>query len=382
MVKSIRSRQPERGPRRKRSSTVKLRCFYKGCRNVHVDVKNMPFHAQLNTLEQHKLRKVRPQACVARFCCKEHLAECSQRARKHGAREPLTSIQAIHLFHVLRSVAPWAAVMYLLAVVTGERVGAVCQACATWFSGMDPKKGDPPRLRIPRVNLKTNPRQIALQGDFARLLWSWVADQPLSGGRGDRLGHWPHPGQAVSFAQAPTRLVGKRSREQLLFPGRDKSGERQWRKPITEKAFYNTFKAAQAILRSQRKDAHAKGQAHAFDDVALERLTSHSCKKTAATLLSEHTSMAVIASITGTTARILLDRYVCPTSDLQRRAVTAAFRPVLDGVQPVEPAARPGTGEGCHNGGLTYCTRCSFKQQSTGWLYCPACGAQYVAASS
>ena len=374
--------QPARGPRRKPASVVKLRCFYGGCRNVHVDCKNKPFTAPPDTLTKRQLRKLRPQTVVARFCSQEHLSMCrATKASKQGGREPLTTTQAVQLFQVLRSVAPWAAVLYLLALFTGERVGAACRACTAWFSGMDPQVGDPPRLRIPRVNLKTSPRQIALLADFAQLLWSWVHKQPLAGGTADCSKQWPFPEQTLSFAEAPRRrLAGKRACSQLLFPGRDPAGRgrRLWHKPITEKAFYNAFVAAQGILRLQRNDAHARGESHSFDDVVLERLTSHSCKKTAATLLSQHASMAVVAAITGTTSRILLERYVCPTSDLQRKAVNAAFVPLVEGVQQAErPASHEGSSAGGSSASLGYCTQCSLKQKSFLWRFCPACGAQY-----
>ena len=276
-----------RGPPRAAKSSIKIPCGWKFCKNANSDCKNRPFKASVADIDRRQARQHRSTARQLRFCCKEHLNKCIHGPKKNAVagREPLTTAQAIQLFHVLRSVAPWAAVMYLLAIFTGERAGAVCQSSADWFSGMNPEQGDPARIRIPRVNRKTTPRQIALLRDFAMLLWNWTTKTPLFGGPPDRPKQWPHAGQQLAFTSSRTRRTEKGPRKQLLFPGRRTGGtdQRAWGKPISEKAFFNTFLSAQAILRQQRATAHASGETHAFDDICLQRLTTHTCKKTSAT---------------------------------------------------------------------------------------------------
>ena len=70
---------PERGPKRKRGSQLKIPCALKACGNCrHVDCKNKPFKANIELLNQQKLRALRPQATVSRFCCAQRWEPASK----------------------------------------------------------------------------------------------------------------------------------------------------------------------------------------------------------------------------------------------------------------------------------------------------------------
>ncbi|CAE7408201.1 unnamed protein product [Symbiodinium sp. CCMP2592] len=380
MARPRRCRAPERGPKRKRGSQLKIPCALKACGDRrNVDCKNKPWKARVELLNPEKLRPLRPQATVARFCCAQHRDAALGPAPERGGREALTAEQAVWLFNVLRQIAPWAAVLFLITIMVGERAAAMCQASARWLRGMDPASSCVASIVIPRVNKKTTPRTVALPREFADLLWCWCNGNPLQGGSPESPQQWPHRGQAPLFAdRARTRFTKKALDARLLFPGRVIGGHnrRQWCKPITTRGFFGVFQACQEVLRKQRHEARSLGRNHPFEGVSLKKVTTHTCKKTAATLLSEKTSVAVMSAITGTSSKMLLTTYVRPTADFQRNAMSAAYQPLLAGINQRSVDAEPRT-ENCVRG-LVHCTGCGLKQGSSDWKHCPGCGRHFI----
>ena len=274
--------------------------------------------------------------------------------------------QVVYLFNVLRQQRPWSAVLFLLALVLGERVDAARKCRMSWLRGLEEEGGALPTISIPQCNGKTKAREdIPLQADFTKLLHGWIWKHPLQGENGQQ---WPHP-------ELTLHNTDKRKPDKLLFPGRQLGGanKRDESKPISPKALWNCFKSAQRYVAQERKDCHAKGEKHVFDDIDLGRITSHSCKKTAVTLLSEHTSTAIMAAITATSPRVLDTTYVCPTKRKQREAVDHAFSPIV-----IELAAE-GPREDTKPAAGVFCVSCGSKRQSAAWLHCPICGNKYVA---
>ena len=290
----------------------------------------------------------------------------------------MTAEQAVWLFHVLRQIAPWAAVLFLMAIMVGERAAAMCQASACWLRGMDPASSSAASIAIPRVNRKTTPRTVALPREFADLLWHWGHGNPLQGGSPENPQQWPHREQALFAERARTRFTKKAMDARLLFPGRVIGGHnrRQWCKPITTRGFFHVFQACQEVLRKQRQEARSLGRSHPFDGLSLKKITTHTCKKTAVTLLSEHTSVAVISAITGTSSKMLMSTYVRPTADFQRNAMSVAYQPLLAGINLRSDDAEART-ENCVRG-LVHCTTCGLKQGSGAWKHCPQCGQKFV----
>ena len=300
--------QPDRGPKRARGSQVKIPCAWQGCKNKRADCKNKPFHAPIGNVHESRLRHVHASARTVRFCCKEHLERCLQGGTdspsRRGGREALSPAQVAHLFTVLARKTPWAAVVFLLSVMTGERAEAVCKARDTWFEGLDPADGQLPFLNVPAVNKKTKSHKVPLHKGLSQLLWGWI-QAPLKGTGGHQ---WPHAGQLLQFGPKQGKKNGR-----CLFPGRQLGGRntRAWQKPVTTRGYYATFPLAQEILRSQLEEARRAGDEHPFQSICLKRVTTHCGKKSAVTMLAEHASTTIIAEITSTTARVLERVYVC-----------------------------------------------------------------------
>ena len=368
MTRSKKCVAPAHGPKRKRGSVLKIPCCYIKCSQKNVDCKNRSHELPVSKLNKKLSRRMHPLAKVARFCSAQHQRLCTRADRgPYGGREALSTEQIVCLFDVLRQHTPWAAVLFLLGLVLGERVDAARQCRLSWFRGLDQADGALPTISIPRCNGKTKARQdMPLHAGFAKLLHGWIWLCPLQGHSGKQ---WPHLDQPVPAT------TGKRLPGMLLFPGRQLGGtnKRNVSAAISPKAFWNCFKAAQKILGQQRKEQHAQAQAHPFDDIDLDRITSHSCKKSAVTMLSEHTTTAIVSAITATSPRVLDSTYVCPTKRRQREAVDRAFSPVVRqlAVQAPDEGSRPVAGK--------FCVHCGGKQLTAEWLHCPSCGTKYTA---
>ena len=266
---------PAAGPKRKPNSVLKISCAYKDCQNIRIDCKNKPWTLDVGQLQRKRVRRLHPHAQKARFCSAKHQKLClASDTPPRGGREALNAAQAVWLFKILAEHKPWSAVMFLLAIVLGERVDLVRQVRDSWLTGLS-HDGESPTICIPAgVNNKTRGRQnVPLQKEFAHLLCTWMTTTPLAGPQGQ----WPHVGQKLSVKRAGGQ-PGK-----LLFPGRRLGGvnKRSYGKAVTARAWFDCFRHAQNVLLEQRRLAHSRGEEHCFDDVTLRRVTSHSCKKTA-----------------------------------------------------------------------------------------------------
>ena len=361
---------PLRGPKRARSSKIKLKCAWKGCRRG-TDVKNKPYSLQIHLLNRKQTRKLHGNCGTARFCCPEHLAKCKLQERAapgNGGREALTPDQVRVLFEtfVFHVQAPWAAVALVLGIFLGERQACILSARDTWFTGLQTQN---PCVRIPKVNGKTRPREIPLDKSFATLLLNWTSPEngPLRGTAGSQ---WPHPKQKLQMGQeVATRRKGKGN---LLFPGRVLGGRdaRNYDKAMTSRGFHDKFMAAQAHIAQQRDTAQSEGRTHVFDEVSLARVTSHSMKKTSVTLMKEAgVATTVVSLLTGTSCRVLDSTYFQPSRKLQRKAAADAFSRITEGI-----GEEPATPE---SGTAPFCTKCGRLAQQE-WFFCPSCGTELL----
>ena len=166
--------------------------------------------------------------------------------------------------------------------------------------------------------------------------------------------------------------------QQYLFPGKKIGGHccRNFTKPITTRSYHDALVDAQQAVARELACARREGQPHPFQDVCLQRVASHSGKKSSVTLLSEFATTTVIGQITATSPRIIEKVYVCPSRDLQREAVQKAFSPVIAGVASENP--KPEAAEGPPTEGLVCCTACGKFQKFRHWKFCPSCGTKYV----
>ena len=118
---------------------------------------------------------------------------------------------------------------------------------------------------------KTKSRRIPLHPQFATLVSDWMFKSPLADNRTDCT--WPFPGQKLR-GTAP------------VFPGLSKRAghrqwwKRQWSKPVSERAYLGPLNdLVQVLKREIRKD----GKSHAWSDVDVDMLGTHSLKRSAAT---------------------------------------------------------------------------------------------------
>ena len=382
-MRKIKVRQPKRGPKRTAASKVKLRCALKLCKQQSADVKNSPYKLTVSEVDPGKVRPLATVCKTAKFCCKQHRDKARLPASNSrgpvGGREALTPEQALAVFNVflVDLACPWAAVAFLLALFLGERCFCALQARDNWF--VHPES-DHPAINIPKVNRKTKPREFPLDKSFAQLLTQW-ASEGLKGA-GGRL--WPHTNQQLKLGR-----TGKFRKGRLLFPGRQLGGEnvRNFNQAVSTRAFHYIFVDAQNVIKEQVAKCKLQGTTHAFEDAELSRVTSHSCKKTAVTLMKQQgVATTIISMLTGTSCRVLDTTYFRPTKQAQREAQASAFRGITQGLKTlVELPKRPHQDDS-HSGTATelpaapaaaaarqFCVACG-RQTRAEWRFCPTCG--------
>ncbi|CAE7444313.1 unnamed protein product [Symbiodinium sp. CCMP2592] len=352
-----------------------IQCGYRKCTKLDIDCKNSSHVLSIKNVNLQQCRPLRKHVQTVRFCSKSHLHSCklqqgaqtektSSRAKRNAkGRVPLTAMQVGILFRTLvqQVNCPWAGALCLLQLFLGDRADAARQASTEWFRNLNPETGNPPGVAIPDCNDKTTVRENYLSEGFAALLWHWVLE-PLKG-RDDKSS-WPHPGQNLHRAFLNNEHM-------LLFPGRVCGGldRRNWDKAISEKAYYNAIREAAGIIQRERAQAHSQQSSHSFDGVDLDRLGTHSMKKTLVTELCEqNVSLAVISQLTGTTEEVLLRHYYKPSQEKQQEAVSKGLARVVAAVSP-KVSPQEGSAE-------SYCTKCG-RQRDPDWNFCPKCGTKF-----
>ena len=306
--------------------------------------------------------------------CRRQPRRPRAQTKKRGGREALTVDQVIHFYFVLlRDVnSAWAAVMFILGILLGERAELLCHVQDDWFGCMDPSQGILPQCFVRPINKKTKGREVPLDRDFGKLLWTWATGSPLMGGY-DGVGHrsqWPHPGQVLF--QRRLRRFGKQPSGKYLFPGRALGGDnsRAWTKAVTSRGFFSKFQAAQQVIIDEIKKSRSKREPHPFDDVSIKRVTSHSMKKSAVTLMkTAGCSTAIVSAITGTSTRVLDSVYDIATQRRQRQAA-AVFQPILQGIHVPERKANTASD---HDQACRFCVQCGHQLENS-WLFCRFCG--------
>ena len=266
------------GPKRRKRSTVKIPCAWKGCRSLR-DVKNISEKLQVNRcrVDMTMLRPtLRRDAKIIRFCCYQHRDRCiaTEPQQPRGQREPLEANQLADLFNrLVAQGTPWAAVLCLLQLQCGERADCARQCRWSWFRNVGADSAATPSIAIPRINGKTKTREIPLLPMFAAQLYAWTHGQPLKTPNSDDV-TWPFPKQKTHGSS-------------LLFPGLSRKGgygqwwKRSWSKPVSERAYLGTLKkVAQRVKQEQQQNG---GTGHLWFDVEVDKIGTHSLKRSAAT---------------------------------------------------------------------------------------------------
>ena len=162
--------------------------------------------------------------------------------RSHRGKQPLNAQQLAHLCATLvKSIgASWAAVLVICQLATGERADCARTMTISWLHDLTPGYARSPTIKIPQVNQKTVPRTIAFPHFLADLLQRWM-EKPLEGQRGSQ---WPWPGHDLE------------KQDRLLFPGRQRNGQRDWENPVTERAYVRILKRAVEHIANEGAPDH------------------------------------------------------------------------------------------------------------------------------
>ena len=381
---------------------MKIRCAYRRCRSQRC-VKNVGREARAARTDVNAdlCRYLHPAAKVVRFCGQVHRKLCSTRtAEARGQREALDLQQYSALFYTLvRLGAPWAAALTLLQLVCGERADCTRQARVGWLKHLDPSDDYPATIRIPKTNGKTKAREIPIAPPVAALLHRWMAEglrQP-----GGVQQQWP-------FLNDPQPQSPRR----FLFPGKACMG-RDWCRPVTVRGYRSKLAEAAVVLQRERATNKRRGTSHPFDEFPLDRLGTHSFKRSAVSLMKDTcTSTALCGAIAGTTAKTLDRVYDMPTLKRQQALVARAFGPVASSLQreegeaalpprvakrrakkkpgsPASASAPPRRQSGARKGQggareeqdgaplAKFCAACGKRREEPSWACCPWCGHRF-----
>ena len=110
----------------------------------------------------------------AREQCRKPQGKSKVPKVNRGGREALSVEQVVHVYHVLlRDLnCAWAAVMFVLGQLLGERAELLSYIEDTWFTGFDPSHCMLPQCSTHPINKKTKPREIPLDAGFGQILWT------------------------------------------------------------------------------------------------------------------------------------------------------------------------------------------------------------------
>ena len=277
-----------------------------------------------------------------------------------GGREALTTDQLVAFYKALLAHGPaWTAVLFVMQLMLGDRADCSRQISTSWLDLSSPK----PCVTIPKVNGKTVPRKIPLHSEFVKQLLSLMTGSPLQGAKGC----WPFTGQGLVDAE------NKMIPDVLLFPGRVRGGhdERNWKSPISERAYQENLVQTSKALTAERSQAHLSGASHVFDDVEMSRIGTHSLKKSAVTVMrDDNISAKIVGAVTGTGTKLIDSVYYQATMHKCREAVQNAYTPVLAGV-----CARQVDG---NRSNTEACPKCKLEKKDQAWVYCPMCGVEFA----
>ena len=335
--------------------TCLMNCSASQC---ETKVKNVGADLRLHRREADlpQCRAIRNHCQSVKFCCRAHLDKCKSGAGSgvascRGGREVLDAAQMTSFIdELIRNGPVWPAIMLMIQLCMGERADAVRRARVKWFEDIEAEALGAPFINIPKVNGKTVARKVPLPVSVAIQIHSWMHKSPLKNSHGQQ---WPFPGQQVSRPDA------------LLFPGMARRGRaRCWSRAVTTRSYLKMLKNAACRIGCERTMARLLNDKHLFDDVALDKIGTHTIKKTMVTSLkAAKYSTAVVSAITGTHARTLDSVYDVPTAKRQRHAINDIIVPALN----LPHAPKPATA-------AVFCCHCGAQRQVVTWQFCHQCG--------
>jgi hypothetical protein len=263
-----------------------------------------------------------------KFCCAAHTkkAKLTKKERsKRGPRQGLTVSQFSFIFDALVTLGfAWASVLALFQVLLGERVSCTRHLVGGDLHGFGDHDEQDAFVALRRVNKKTKARIVPVSKKMSERICLWMTTMPLGTGQNT----WPFPGQDVSSPECP------------LFPGQHATGtargQRNWSRPVSRQAFlFILTNHLQPHLKRELQKARKAKRVHVMDGVEIDRIGTHSFKRTSVMALADVCrSLNVVSAITGTTARTLAATYDTPTAARQRTVVERAFMDLLPFASP------------------------------------------------
>ena len=255
---------------------------------------------------------------------------------------------------------------------------------------------DPNPLLRPsdEVNGKTTARTVQLCDEVAKLFGKWLYTTPLQRVAGNEeaglkgsaskarasTSSWPFPSQPLEA-------------HNFLFPGAMAgSAARCWDKPVSVKAYHLHIKNIAQFLKRDLRSALEEVGTHEFEGFPLDRLGTHSLKRTCVCLMKDTgISTKMVAAISGTTVPVLDRYYDTPTTKRCRKVVTETFASIAGEID----ASTGGEGHGAtttpadiiassfDSGGhekheAAFCGKCGKQRLDRSWVLCPWCGCMFA----
>ena len=316
--------------------------------------------AARSAIDEEMCRELHGACRLVRFCRPSHKRLCmaGPDSAERGPREGLDIEQYSCLFATLVGIgAAMMAVVTLLQIVCGERADCICRGRVRWLRHLDPKDSSPATCQIEKVNGKTVARHVPIAPAIAALLHEWLSN----GLKGPAGNEWPLPGTNLDDPAA------------YLFPGLALGGtgptrnRRVFDKSLTVRGYRDRLYEAAAVLDRERSADTRRGKAHPFDGFPLDRLGTHSFKRSAVTLMKDIcASTSLVAAIAGTTAKTLERVYDTPTWKRQQTLVIKTFNPLADTLRDQQATGQEAPSVG-------FCSQCR-KTRESSWACCPWCG--------
>ena len=134
----------------------------------------------------------------------------------------------------------------------------------------------------------------------------------------------PAHASGASTPSPGTQEAGRGRSSQACERGRHRSGSRG---RVDLQCLRSPLRGVADMLEQDRSQKHQQGERHTFDDFPLDRLGTHSFKRSAVVLMKDTcTSTALVGAIAGTTAKTLDRVYDMPTLRRQHGACGESFQ--------------------------------------------------------
>ena len=213
----------------------------------------------------------------------------------------------------------------------------------------------------------------------------WPSSIARVGGRGSQQRAWNRPMSRRSYLRVLVAAAGYIRRERCLARRRQgeggdlPSGSSGGMDPLGPRSSGSNGGRGPSGSSGGKDPLGSGDREHPFTGYDLAKLGTHSCKKTAVTMLVEACqSLVVVGSITGTTPSTLMKHYEAPTFQRQKTALNKGLGSMLQATsdssqQPSGPIGPKGCAVGAE---FKFCPMCGRERQFE-FRFCPQCGYKF-----